>query len=281
MVSANSAVSNTNSEIAAAAQRRDEVQASIIAEQQRMAEVQAQLDDRQKVLEKRLLSTYKSDDSGFIEVMMGSNDFSDFLTRVDMVNAIADEDRELIESIRASKQAVEDELSDLQGKQDELAGLLAELNDSHQALLAAQEEQQAVLASIRSERDLTDSQIAQLQAQAASIEATMSSIQSQTPSPVGGGGDYGAPAAGGSSLTVTATAYCLAGTTATGMPVGRGIIAVDPGVIPLGSRVHVSGYGNAIAADTGGAVHGNKIDVWLPCGEANAWGVRTVTITTY
>ncbi|GBE57205.1 cell wall-binding protein YocH precursor [bacterium BMS3Abin01] len=247
-----------------------------------MVEVQAQLDDRQKILEKRLLSTYKSDDSGFIEVVMGSDDFSDFLTRVDMVNAIADEDRELIESIRASRQTVEDDLASLQGKEEELAGLLSQLNDSQQALLAAQEEQQTVLASIQSQRDLTDSQIAQIQAQAASIEATMSSIQGQAASPAGESGDYNsAPAAGGSSLTVTATAYCLAGTTATGMPVGRGIIAVDPGVIPLGSRVHVSGYGNAIAADTGGAVHGNKIDVWLPCGEANAWGVRTVTITLY
>jgi 3D (Asp-Asp-Asp) domain-containing protein len=65
------------------------------------------------------------------------------------------------------------------------------------------------------------------------------------------------------------------------MPVGRGIIAVDPNVIPLGSRVHVSGYGDAIAADTGGAIHGNIVDVWLPCGEAYAWGRRTVTITVY
>ena len=65
------------------------------------------------------------------------------------------------------------------------------------------------------------------------------------------------------------------------MPVGRGIIAVDPSVIPLGSRVHVSGYGDAIAADTGGAIQGNIIDVWLPCGEAYSWGRRTVTVTVY
>jgi 3D (Asp-Asp-Asp) domain-containing protein len=280
-VAADSAVANTNAQIALATERRDEIQAAIADEQQLLAEAQGQLDEREKVLEKRLLSTYKSDDSGFIEVMMGSNDFSDFLTRVDMVNAIADEDRALIESIRSSKQTMEDELAVLQDKKDELAGLLDELNASRQELLAAQAEQQAVLASVQSQRDLTAGQIAQVQAEAASIETTMSSIQSQAPSPVSGGAGDGAPAGGGSSLTVTATAYCLAGSTATGMPVGRGIIAVDPGVIPLGSRVHVSGYGDAIAADTGGSVYGNRIDVWLPCGEANAWGVRTVTVTVY
>lgn len=70
------------------------------------------------------------------------------------------------------------------------------------------------------------------------------------------------------------------------VPSGWGIIAVDPTVIPLGSKVYVSGYGNAIAADTGGAIKGNRIDVcfWVG-GEAasrNAafsWGRRSVTVT--
>ena len=42
------------------------------------------------------------------------------------------------------------------------------------------------------------------------------------------------------------------------------MIAVDPNVIPLGSKVYVEGYGEAIAADTGGAIKGNKIDVHVP-----------------
>lgn len=240
------------------------------------------MQERQQILEKRLLSTYKSDDSGFIEVMMGSDDFSDFLNRVDMVQAIADDDRQLIESMRDSKQAVEEEIANLEQTEAELSGLVDSLNAAEQELLAAQAEQQSVLASIQSQRDLTAEQISQVQAQAASIETNMASIQSEAQAPGGGdGGSYSPPAGGGSSITVTATAYCLGGTTATGMPVGRGVIAVDPGVIPLGSRVHVSGYGDAIAADTGGAIHGNKIDVWLPCGDAHAWGVRTVTVTIY
>lgn len=283
LVAADSAVSNKSTEIAAATQQRDEVQATLDSQRQNLAQLQAQMQDRQRILEKRLLSTYKSDDSGFIEVMMGSDDFSDFLNRIDMVNAIADDDRELIESMRASKQAVEDEIANLEQTEAELASLVDSLNAAQQELLAAQAEQQSVLTAIQSQRDLTAEQLSQVQAQAASIEANMSSIQSQVPAAGGGddGGSYSPPAGGGSTITVTATAYCLGGTTATGMPVGRGVIAVDPSVIPLGSRVHVSGYGDAIAADTGGAIYGNKIDVWLPCGDAHAWGVRTVTVTIY
>ena len=80
-------------------------------------------------------------------------------------------------------------------------------------------------------------------------------------------------------LTVTATAYALPGTTASGIPVGRGVVAVDPAVIPLGSRLVIPGYGSGIAADTGLAVRGTTIDLWFPTvAQALAWGRRTVTI---
>ena len=57
-------------------------------------------------------------------------------------------------------------------------------------------------------------------------------------------------------MTVYATGYCLKGTTATGLPVGPGIVAVDPSVIPLGTRMTIPGYGEGVAADTGGAIQG-------------------------
>ncbi len=84
----------------------------------------------------------------------------------------------------------------------------------------------------------------------------------------------------GRKLRVGSTAYCLRGYTASGTYVGPGTIAVDPRVIPLGTRVYVPGYGYAVARDTGGAIIGNKIDVWLPSlGQCYQWGYRHVTIT--
>lgn len=84
----------------------------------------------------------------------------------------------------------------------------------------------------------------------------------------------------GSQMTVVATAYSLSGTTAVGLQTQPGIVAVDPSVIPLGSKMFIPGYGEGIAADTGSAVKGAVIDVWLPSiEEARAWGRRTVTIT--
>ena len=89
-------------------------------------------------------------------------------------------------------------------------------------------------------------------------------------------------------MTVTATAYTAyctgcSGTTAIGIDLranpNQRVIAVDPRVIPLGTKVWVEGYGEAIAGDTGGAIKGNKIDVFIPTQEsAMAWGVKTVKI---
>jgi 3D (Asp-Asp-Asp) domain-containing protein len=83
-------------------------------------------------------------------------------------------------------------------------------------------------------------------------------------------------------LRVDAVAYHLPGKTALGLPVRKGVVAVDPKLIPLGTRMHVPGYGPSIAADVGTAIKGRIIDLWMPTdAAARRWGRRTVTITIY
>ena len=69
------------------------------------------------------------------------------------------------------------------------------------------------------------------------------------------------------------------GLTAMGIPATYGIVAVDPDVIPLGSRVYIPGYGEALAADTGGAIYGYRIDLCMESyDEAMDFGRRNVTV---
>jgi 3D (Asp-Asp-Asp) domain-containing protein len=83
-------------------------------------------------------------------------------------------------------------------------------------------------------------------------------------------------------VKVDAVAYYLPGRTALGVPVRRGVVAVDPQLIPLGTKLHVPGYGPSLAADVGIAIKGRIIDLWFPTtAEAREWGRRTVTITVY
>jgi 3D (Asp-Asp-Asp) domain-containing protein len=80
-----------------------------------------------------------------------------------------------------------------------------------------------------------------------------------------------------------ATAYSLRGRTASGKTVSRGLIAADPRVLPLGSRVRLEhpGYsGEYLVADTGGQIHGKRIDIWTPSSsEAMRFGRRTIKLT--
>ena len=83
-------------------------------------------------------------------------------------------------------------------------------------------------------------------------------------------------------LRVDAVGYSLPGNTTIGIPVRKGVVAVDPNVIPLRTRLHVPGYGKAVAADVGTAVKGRIIDLWFPTrAKARKWGRRTVVITVY
>lgn len=87
------------------------------------------------------------------------------------------------------------------------------------------------------------------------------------------------------TYTMSATAYTGGGLTAMGIkpvrdPNGLSTVSVDSSIIPLGSKVYVEGYGYAIASDTGGAIKGNKIDLYMNTLQyCYSFGRRTVTVT--
>lgn len=88
------------------------------------------------------------------------------------------------------------------------------------------------------------------------------------------------PTAGG---TYTATAYCLRGRTAMGHSVRKGLIAADPRVLRLGSKVNIGAgahSGQYLVSDTGGKIKGRKIDIWMAsCAEARRFGRRSISVT--
>lgn len=90
----------------------------------------------------------------------------------------------------------------------------------------------------------------------------------------------GAKFAYSQKMRMLASAYTHTGScTASGTTTRRGVVAVDPSVIPMGSRLYIEGYGFARAEDTGGAIKGNRIDVFLPShSEARRYGRRWVTV---
>lgn len=86
------------------------------------------------------------------------------------------------------------------------------------------------------------------------------------------------------AMSMVASAYSAhdpgnGSTTATGSPLRKGLVAVDPNVIPLGTRLYIPGYGNAIADDVGGSIKGNRIDLAFDThGEALQFGRQEIVV---
>ncbi|MDR4220858.1 LysM peptidoglycan-binding domain-containing protein [Priestia megaterium] len=148
-----------------------------------------------------------------------------------------------------------------------------------QAEQTQEEQQQAQAEQAQKEQQQAQAEQAQKEQQQAQAEQAQKQQQPAESS----------QQASGKSMTVEATAYTAncagcSGTTATGVDLkanpNQKVIAVDPSVIPLGSKVYVEGYGEAVAADTGGAIKGNRIDVFVPSeGDAQQFGRKSVKIT--
>jgi 3D (Asp-Asp-Asp) domain-containing protein len=85
------------------------------------------------------------------------------------------------------------------------------------------------------------------------------------------------------AMAFRATAYCLKGKTAMGGAVRRGIVAADPRILPLGSRIQITAgsySGTYTVADTGGAVRGHILDIWVSsCSEAIRFGRKSVMVS--
>jgi peptidoglycan DL-endopeptidase CwlO len=232
----------------------------------------------------RLRALYEQGDSDPLAVVLGAKTLDDALTAMQTANAAAATDRAIVARARASRDryvALRDRLA---VRAEKLRALQASVSATVNALASAKASRVAYLQQLAAQRSLNQAQIGSLESRAQSIEAKARRVAvAQTVSAVSSPAPVAAPTpAGPGTMTVTATAYTLQGTTATGAPVGYGVIAVDPSVIPLGTRITIPGYGEGVAADTGGAIQGAVIDLWFPtAAEAAAWGRRTVTITLH
>jgi 3D (Asp-Asp-Asp) domain-containing protein/peptidoglycan hydrolase CwlO-like protein len=243
----------------------------------------------QRRLAARLRLLYEQGDVTAMEVLLGAKSLDEALTGLDNLDRVATQDQSVLAQLRTAKRQLATSTTALAARVAKLEAATRAAAATAASLERAKAERSAYISSLANERRLNSAQISSLEAaaQAATIrtqQLTRTTPDATLPSPVASGAPPAAiaPLAGAGTITVSATGYALSGTTATGIPVGWGVAAVDPRVIPLGTHMTIPGYGEAVAADTGGAVVGATIDLWFPSvGQAQTWGRRTVTITLH
>jgi 3D (Asp-Asp-Asp) domain-containing protein len=234
----------------------------------------------ERSLAQRLALLYEQGDSDPLAVVLGATSVADALGNLESMNRIADQDRIVIEQTRGAKRTATRLARKLAAREHDLQALADEAAQSMLVLRQARSQRVGYLAALHGKQRLNASTIAALQQQALAVESKARQLAAVASSSAGSSPTQISP--GGGTMTVVATGYAMHGRTATGAPTGWGVVAVDPSVIPLGTRMTIPGYGSGVAADTGGAIQGATIDLWFPTvAQARAWGRRTVTIALH
>jgi 3D (Asp-Asp-Asp) domain-containing protein/peptidoglycan hydrolase CwlO-like protein len=264
-----------------------------------------------RTLGDNLRRLYKQGDVNTLAIVLGAQSLDDAVSQIDTLSAVADESRQVATATTRAERRLSTLRSTMAARGARLAAAVSEAQRTLNELVSARAQRISFVAQLRTKEQLKRAQIAALEARVQQAQQTSAALTAQAdptqadptqadptqsdPAPAADPASSPAPEpasapgpaperapSGGRTLTVGSTGYSLPGHTATGLPVGWGVVAVDPSVIPLGTKLTIPGYGEAVAADTGGAVHGNVIDLWFPTlGQARAWGRRTVTITLH
>jgi 3D (Asp-Asp-Asp) domain-containing protein len=250
-------------------------------DEQRQAEAELKIVARNLRVSQRLLAThlrtlYEEGEPNAIAILLGSTSLDDAVTRLNELDQSARQGEDAVTDSERGRAKLTQLAGTLASQVRQAESLEARARATAAALGRARAARVSYLASLARERRLTSRQIARLDTRARRVVEQAQTIQSGTTAPE-------PPVASmPGTITLTATGYSLPGHTSTGLPVGYGVVAVDPAVIPLGTRMTIPGYGEGVAADTGSAVTGYTIDLWFPTlADALAWGRRTVTITVH
>jgi 3D (Asp-Asp-Asp) domain-containing protein len=278
LATARSELTALRARAAALARQRADVRLKVRLARRAFAASRRQLAERLHVL-------YVQGDADPVAILLGAESLDEAIDGIDELNRTAQLNESVIAQTLAARKALRALARSVARQTARVRALQARAAASAESLERTIAQRRAYLATLATRQRLNERTIGSLEAQAtaarqktvaltaAAAPARPASAPAVSPSE---------PLASGQTVTVVATAYSLPGHTATGLRVGWGVVAVDPALIPLGTRMTIPGYGEGVAADTGGAIKGNRIDVWLPTeAQASAWGVRTITITLH
>lgn len=276
------------------------------------------LNQKQELLGSRLSSMYKNRSASYIEVVFDSKDMVDLFDRINMVKNIVSHDKDIIEDVKAQKDDIIEKREQLEKREQESKMAARKLEQRKLEASNLAKSKEAVVSSLKRNEAEYRAQIETLDSESErtmqeirletekknakpSEDAGKSQAGGQVSSSSGGSGNQYTGAAPeidysntekGEAMVVKATAYDpspeqnggYGGITAMGTALRPGVIAVDPKVIPLGTKVyieHMDGtpYGYCIAEDTGGAIKGNRIDIlFMNNADAIKFGVRDMKL---
>ncbi|MEH7011292.1 3D domain-containing protein [Neobacillus niacini] len=276
------ALAETQKRISAAHQLIEQKKEEIVV-------LQDKIHNRKGVMKNRLVALQEDDKLNVvINVILESESVADLIQRASAVTTLLNADRDIMIDQENDLRQIEEDKKEIAKQEEQLSVEQENLAKQQAELDLNLQKRQESLTVMQQKYSQVDQEMAGIQAQLQEAQArvrqeqdaarAMAAVNSPAPAPT--------PAPTGKEMYVTSTAYSWQSSgsiTYMGYNIKENpnikLIAVDPSVIPLGSKVWVEGYGVAIAGDTGGAIKGHKIDVVMPDNaHAIAWGRKTVKI---
>ncbi|KEI76777.1 hypothetical protein N486_13795 [Clostridium botulinum B2 128] len=256
----------------------------------KLNQVKNNVKEKEDLFGKRVRAMYISGGDSYLDILLGSENLSNFMSRVDTVSKVMKFDINVVTKLKEEKEAIAKQKENLDQEKNKLSALK---KNNEVALLRlnknVEEEKRALNKVNEKESELVANEAARAEE---ARKAEENSKKAKEVASSDGNSSKGQTLSRGESnsmsyskvVVVEATAYAGDSATASGEkpnrnPNGYSTIAVDPRVIPWGARVYVEGYGYAIAHDTGGDIKGNRIDLFMNSeAECNSWGRRSVKV---
>lgn len=241
--------------------QQSQVNAQIQQTEVELAAAQKRLDERERILNKRLRDVYMHGKLNYLEVILGAKNFTDFANRLEFLKRIVSADLNLITEIRAERELILQKKQQLEVQRQQLAKLQAEAEAKKTVVENKKQDQLIVLARLQDEKALAEASYAELQATSQDIEARIRARQQQGASAgqvVHGSGVFVWPTSGPITSPFGYRIHPIFGTQIyhsgidIGVDTGTPIVAADSGVVIEADWL--GGYGYAVVID-----HGNGL----------------------
>jgi 3D (Asp-Asp-Asp) domain-containing protein/peptidoglycan hydrolase CwlO-like protein len=211
-------------------------------------DLEKSMDLKKTQLSQRAIYSYKYGKNNVIKLLTGARDINEFVKTIYLFRNIMRRDAQLIEALRLDKESYDRIMRKSEEKKKEMQSVKKERQKEQATLEENLDKDEYLLDKVKKEKANVVQTLAAIKERIARIQPAGITLSGE--------------------VTMVATAYYAGGgglngngITATGLRARKGIVAVDPRTIRLGTRVFIEGYGEAIAADTGGWIKGNRIDL--------------------
>jgi len=214
-------------------------------------EIKKRVDDKTELLKERIIFTYKYKNNDIAVVITGARDINELVNSLYLFKNIMRRDAEIIEDLRLEKEEYNRILRKSEEKKNEIAELKEEIKAEEQSLLKSIEQNKLLLEQVKGEKKELSTLLSEIRKRIAEVQPAGLTLIGEWSMVATAYYAYGS---GGNDINGN-------GITAIGLRARKGIVAIDPRVIPLGTRLYIQGYGEALAADTGGWIKGNRVDL--------------------